>query len=43
MPLAIYTAVQTGESGEAFVLVAVLTLVSCAVIWLATRRPSAAQ
>lgn len=43
VPLAIYTAVQTGESGEAFVLVAVLTMVSCAVIWLATRSPSAAQ
>jgi len=43
VPLAIYTAVQTGESGEAFVLVVVLTLVSCAVIWLATRSPSAAQ
>jgi molybdate transport system permease protein len=42
VPLAIYTAVQTGESREAFVLVAVLTLVSCAVIWLATRRPAAA-
>jgi molybdate transport system permease protein len=42
VPLAIYTAVQTGERGEAFVLVAVLTLVSCAVIWLATRSPSAA-
>jgi len=43
VPLAIYTAVQTGESGEAFVLVAALTLVSCVVIWLATRSPSAAQ
>jgi molybdate transport system permease protein len=43
VPLAIYTAVQTGESGEAFVLVAVLTMVSCAVIWLATRNPSAAR
>jgi molybdate transport system permease protein len=43
VPLAIYTAVQTGESREAFALVAVLTLVSCAVIWLATRSPSAAQ
>ena len=42
VPLAIYTAVQTGESGEAFVLAAALTLVSCAVIWLATRYPSAA-
>ena len=43
IPLAIYTAVQTGESGEAFLLVALLTMVSCAVIWLATRSPSAAQ
>ncbi len=43
VPLAIYTAVQTGESGEAFVLVAVLTMVSCAVIWLATRNSSAAR
>jgi len=43
VPLAIYTAVQTGERGEAFVLVAVLTIVSCAVIWLATRSPSTAQ
>jgi molybdate transport system permease protein len=43
VPLAIYTAVQTGESGEAFVLVAVLTAVSCAVVWLAARSASAAR
>jgi molybdate transport system permease protein len=42
VPLAIYTAVQTGEGGEALMLVAVLTLVSCAVIWLATRSRLAA-
>jgi molybdate transport system permease protein len=43
VPLAIYTAVQTGESGEALMLVAVLTLVSCAVVWLAARSSSAAR
>lgn len=37
VPLAIYTAVQTGESGEALVLVAVLTLVSCVVLLAAGR------
>jgi molybdate transport system permease protein len=37
VPLAIYTAVQTGDSSEALVLVAALTLVSCAVIFLAER------
>jgi molybdate transport system permease protein len=37
VPLAIYTAVQTGESSEAFVLVAALTAVSCVVIFLAGR------
>jgi molybdate transport system permease protein len=37
VPLAIYTAVQTGESSEAFVLVAALTVVSCVVIFLAGR------
>lgn len=37
VPLAIYTAVQTGESSEALVLVAALTIVSCAVIFLAGR------
>jgi molybdate transport system permease protein len=43
VPLAIYTAVQTGESGEALALVAVLTAVSCAVVWLAARSSSAAR
>jgi molybdate transport system permease protein len=37
VPLAIYTAVQTGESAEALALVAALTAVSCAVIFLAGR------
>jgi len=37
VPLAIYTAVQTGETSEALVLVAALTAVSCAVILLAGR------
>ncbi len=37
VPLAIYTAVQTGESSEALVLVAALTAVSCVVIFLAGR------
>jgi len=37
VPLAIYTAVQTGETSEALVLVAALTVVSCAVILLAGR------
>lgn len=37
VPLAIYTAVQTGESSEALVLVAALTAVSCVVIFLAAR------
>jgi molybdate transport system permease protein len=37
VPLAIYTAVQTGESAEALVLVAVLTLVSCVVLLAAGR------
>ena len=37
VPLAIYTAVQTGETSEALVLVAALTVVSCAVIYLAGR------
>lgn len=37
VPLAIYTAVQTGETSEALVLVAALTLVSCVVIYLAGR------
>lgn len=37
VPLAIYTAVQTGERSEALVLVAALTAVSCVVIFLAGR------
>jgi len=37
VPLAIYTAVQTGEMGEALVLVLALTALSCAVLVLAGR------
>jgi molybdate transport system permease protein len=37
VPLAIYTAVQTGETSEAVVLVVALTIVSCVVVFLATR------
>jgi molybdate transport system permease protein len=37
VPLAIYTAVQTGESGEATVLVLLLTMLSCAVLLIAGR------
>jgi molybdate transport system permease protein len=37
VPLAIYTAVQTGESAEALALVVVLTLVSCLVLLAAGR------
>lgn len=37
VPLAIYTAVQTGEGGEALVLVAALTALSCAVLVAAGR------
>jgi molybdate transport system permease protein len=37
VPLAIYTAVQTGEMGEAVLLVLALTLLSCAVLVLAGR------
>jgi molybdate transport system permease protein len=37
VPLAIYTAVQTGETGEVLVLVGALTLLSCAVILAAER------
>jgi molybdate transport system permease protein len=42
VPLAIYSAVQTGESAEAAGLVLALTLVSCGVILAATRlgRPA---
>jgi molybdate transport system permease protein len=37
VPLAIYTAVQTGESGAALGLVAVLTALSCVVLLIAGR------
>jgi molybdate transport system permease protein len=37
VPLAIYTAVQTGETSDALVLVAALTAVSCVVIFVAGR------
>jgi molybdate transport system permease protein len=37
VPLSIYTAVQTGESGEALGLVAVLTGLSCLVLIVANR------
>ena len=37
VPLAIYTAVQTGESGEALALVAILTVLSCVVLVIAGR------
>jgi len=35
VPLAIYTAVQTGETGQVLVLVALLTVLSCAVLVVA--------
>jgi molybdate transport system permease protein len=37
VPLAIYTAVQTGETGEALALVGLLTVLSCAVLLVAGR------
>ena len=37
VPLAIYTAVQTGEMGEAVVLVVALTILSCVVLMAAGR------
>ena len=37
VPLAIYTAVQTGESGEALGLVAILTVLSCVVLVISGR------
>jgi tungstate transport system permease protein len=40
VPLAIYTAVSTGEAAEARVLVLVLTALSCAVVVLASRLGS---
>jgi len=43
VPLAIYTAVQTGESSEALALVAALTTVSCVVIFVASRLGTTAK
>ncbi len=43
VPLAIYTAVQTGDTSAALLLVAALTLVSCLVIWVAGRLGPAAS
>jgi molybdate transport system permease protein len=40
VPLAIYTAVSTGETEEARVLVVLLTVLSCAVVVLASRLGS---
>ena len=37
MPLAIYTAVSTGEAAEAQLLVLLLTALSCVVVVLAGR------
>jgi ABC-type molybdate transport system permease subunit len=37
VPLAIYTAVQTGETSEALALVGLLTVLSCAVLLVAGR------
>ncbi|HEU5319527.1 MAG TPA: molybdate ABC transporter permease subunit [Methylomirabilota bacterium] len=37
MPLAVYTAVQTGETDQALVLVGLLTALSCAVVLIAGR------
>ena len=37
LPLSIYTAVQTGEAGQALALVGMLTLLSCAVVVASTR------
>jgi molybdate transport system permease protein len=43
MPLAIYTAVQTGESDQALVLVGLLTALSCVVLVLAERLGARAR
>jgi molybdate transport system permease protein len=37
LPLSIYTAVQTGEAGQALALVGLLTLLSCAVVVASAR------
>jgi len=43
VPLAIYTAMQTGESGQALVLVGLLTALSCAVLVVADRLGAEAR
>ncbi|HEX9127347.1 MAG TPA: molybdate ABC transporter permease subunit, partial [Methylomirabilota bacterium] len=43
VPLSIYTAVQTGETQEALVLVGLLTVLSCAVVVMAGRLGARAQ
>ena len=43
VPLSIYTAVQTGETHEAVVLVGLLTILSCAVVVTAGRLGARAQ
>jgi molybdate transport system permease protein len=43
MPLAIYTAVQTGEGGQALVLVGLLTALSCLVLIAAGRLGARAR
>jgi molybdate transport system permease protein len=43
VPLSIYTAVQTGETSEAVVLVGLLTILSCAVVVTAGRLGARAQ
>ncbi len=43
VPLSIYTAVQTGETHEALVLVGLLTVLSCVVVLTAGRLGARAQ
>jgi len=43
VPLSIYTAVQTGETHEALVLVGLLTVLSCVVVVTAGRLGARAQ
>jgi molybdate transport system permease protein len=43
VPLAIYTAMQTGEAGEALALVGILTVLSCAVLIVAERLGAEAR
>lgn len=43
MPLAIYSAVQTGERDEALLLVGILTLLSCVVLVVANRLGARAR